>query len=97
MSDANSFLYLARANQLFVTGHKGTVAEGFKDIKARVLMIPAESDLLLFPAWSREAVDILKQQGKWVDYVEIAGDGGHFDGVLAIGKVGEAIRKFLNE
>jgi homoserine O-acetyltransferase/O-succinyltransferase len=97
VSDANSFLYLARANQLFVTGHKGTVAEGFKDIKAKVLMIPAESDLLLFPAWSREAMDILRQQGTRVDYVEIAGDGGHLDGVLAIGKVGEAIRKFLNE
>lgn len=60
-------------------------------------MIPAESGLLLFPAWSREAMDILKQQGKRVDYVEIAGNGDHLDGVLAIAKVGEAIRKFLNE
>jgi homoserine O-acetyltransferase len=96
-SDANSFLYLARANQLFVTGHRGTLEDGFKDIKARVLMIPAESDLLLFPQWSKEAMQILKQQGKRVEYVEIAGDGGHLDGVLAITKAAAAIQKFLNE
>ena len=30
-------------------------------------MIPAESDLLLFPQWSKEAMQILKQQGKRVD------------------------------
>jgi homoserine O-acetyltransferase len=97
VSDANSFLYLARANQLFVTGHRGTMEDGFKDIKARILMIPAESDLLLFPAWSKEAMEILKKQGKRVEYFEIAGEGGHLDGVLAIAKAGEAIRKFLSE
>jgi hypothetical protein len=28
---------------------------------------------------------------------EIPDDGGHLDGVLAVGKVGETIRKFLTE
>ena len=97
VSDANSFLYLARANQLFITGHRGTLEEGFKDIKAKILMIPAASDILLFPAWSKDAMDVLKQQGKRVDYVEIAGDGGHLDGVTGIAQAGEAIRKFLSE
>jgi homoserine O-acetyltransferase len=97
VSDANSFLYLARANQLFVTGHRGTLEDGLKDLKAKVLMIPAESDLLLFPAWSKEAMEILKKQGKRVEYFEIAGDGGHFEGVLAIAKAAEVIRKFLSE
>jgi hypothetical protein len=45
ISDANSPLYPAKANQLFATGHKG----------------------------------------------------GHLDGVLAVTKVGETIRKFLTE
>ena len=97
VSDANSFLYLAKANQLFVTGHRGTLEDGLKDIKAKVLMIPAESDLLLFPAWSKAAMAVLVNQGRRVEYVEIAGDGGHLDGVLAIVKAGEAIRKFLSE
>src|SRR3989442_11041821 len=47
-SDANSFLYLAKANQLFVTGGKGSLEEGLRDVKARVLLVPAKSDLLLF-------------------------------------------------
>jgi homoserine O-acetyltransferase len=96
VSDANHFLYLVRANQLFVTGHKGSLEEGLRDIKARVLLLPAASDLLLFPEQSREAKDILARQGRDVAAVEIPGDGGHLDGVLAITKVSEAIRAFLD-
>jgi homoserine O-acetyltransferase/O-succinyltransferase len=97
ISDANSLLYLVKANQLFVTGHKGSLEEGLKDIKANVLLLPATSDVLLFPDFSREAMDILKRQGRDVRYEEIPGDGGHLDGVLAVTKVGETIRKFLTE
>jgi homoserine O-acetyltransferase len=97
LSDANSLLYLVKANQLFVTGHKGTLEEGLKDIKAKVLLLPATSDVLLFPDFSREAMEILKRQGRDVRYEEIPGDGGHLDGVLAVAKVGETIRKFLTE
>ncbi|HEV8307407.1 MAG TPA: homoserine O-acetyltransferase [Methylomirabilota bacterium] len=94
-SDANSFLYLVKANQLFLAGHKASLEEGLRDVKAKVLLIPAQSDLLLFPDYSRQAMAVLKAQGKSVEYLEIEGDGGHLDGVLAIGKAGEAIRKFL--
>ena len=97
VSDANSFLYLAKANQLFSAGHKGSLEEGLKDVKAKVLLVPAQSDLLLFPDYSKQAMGILRAQGKAVQYFEIEGDGGHLDGVLAIGKAGEVIRKFLNE
>ncbi len=97
VSDANSFLYLVKANQLFVAGHKGTLEEGLRNVKAKVLLVPAQSDLLLFPDYSKRAMEILKQQGKPVGYVEIEGDGGHLDGVLAVAKAGEAIRKFLND
>jgi homoserine O-acetyltransferase len=97
VSDANSFLYLAKANQLFSTGHKGSLEEGLKDVKAKVLLVPAQSDLLLFPDYSKQAMDILKKQGKTVQYFEIEGDGGHLDGVLAVGKAGETIKKFLAE
>jgi len=96
-SDANSFLYLVKANQLFSTGHKGSLEEGLRDVKARVLLVPARSDLLLFPDYSREAMEILRKQGKPVEWFEIEGDGGHLDGVLAVGKAGEAIRKFLGQ
>jgi homoserine O-acetyltransferase len=95
-SDANSFLYLAKANQLFVTGHKGVLEDGLRDIRAKVLLVPAQSDLLLFPEYSKRAMAILRSQGREVEYFEIEGDGGHLDGVLAVTKAGEVIRKFLN-
>jgi homoserine O-acetyltransferase/O-succinyltransferase len=97
VSDANSFLYLVKANQLFAAGHKGSLEEGLRDVKAKVLLVPAQSDLLLFPDYSKGAMEILKKQGKPVEYFEIEGDGGHLDGVLTIGKAGEAIRKFLSD
>ena len=95
-SDANSFLYLVRANQLFVTGHKGSLEEGIRDIKARTLLLPAASDLLLFPDYSKQALDLLRKNGRDVSYAEIPGDGGHLDGVLAIAQVGGQIRDFLS-
>ncbi len=95
-SDANSFLYLIRANQLFVTGHKGSLEEGLRDIKARALLLPAASDLLLFPDYSKQAMELLKKNGRDVTYTEISGDGGHLDGVLAISQVGDQIRAFLS-
>lgn len=95
VSDANSFLYLVKATQLFVTGHKGSPEEGLKDVRARALLIAAASDLIVFPELVKQTRDTLRQQGRQVEYVEIEGDGGHLDGLLAIGKVGAAIRKFL--
>ncbi len=97
VSDANSFLYLAKANQLFVTGHRGSLEEGLRDVRANVLLVPAKSDLLLFPDYSRQVAEILKKQGKPVQYFEIEGEGGHLDGVVSIAKAGEVIRKFLSE
>jgi homoserine O-acetyltransferase len=57
--------------------------------------VPAASDLLLFPDYSRQALEILRKLGKPVKYVEIPGDDGHLDDVLAVAQQGEVIRKFL--
>lgn len=89
-SDANSFLYLVRANQLYQV-------DGVSRIKAKVLSIPAKSDLLLFPAYAKKMVATLKAQGNRVEEFEIDGDGGHLDGVLLIAKAGDAIRAFLQK
>ncbi len=94
-SDANHFLYLAKANQLFSAGHAGSLTEGLKAVKARTLLIPAASDLLLPPRMAERAATILKGNGVAVETVAIEGDGGHLDGVLAIAKAGPAIQAFL--
>ena len=90
VSDANSFLYLVRANQLYQV-------EGVTRIKAKVFSIPAKSDLLLYPDYARKMVATLKAQGNTVEEFEIEGDGGHLDGVFLIAKAGDAIRAFLNK
>ena len=96
-ADANSFLYLVKANQLFVAGHAANLEEGLARIKAKSLFIPAQSDLLLVPDYAKRAVDILRKQGKSAELVTIEGDGGHLDGVFAIAKVGEQLRQFLQQ
>jgi len=94
-SDANHFLYLVKANQLFSAGHAGSLADGLKAVKARTLLIPAASDLVLPPRMAEQAAAILKGNGVPVETVTIEGDGGHLDGVLAIAKAGPAIQAFL--
>jgi homoserine O-acetyltransferase len=94
-SDAAHFVYLVRANQLFTTGHLANLEEGLGRIKAKALFVPAESDLLLVPSYAHKAVEILKKQGKDADLVTIPGNGGHLDGVLALPRVGEKLKAFL--
>jgi homoserine O-acetyltransferase len=95
--DANSLLYLVKTNHLFITGHMGSLEEGLAKIKAKALFLPAKGDLLLHPDYAHKAADILKKQGKQAEVVEIEGDRGHLDGLFAIAKVGEKLRKFLTE
>jgi homoserine O-acetyltransferase len=93
--DANSLLYTARANQLFTIHQDANQAEAVKRIKAKVLFIPAKSDLLLFPDYSKKAMELLSAQGNKVEYFELQGDGGHLDGIFQIGQAGDVIREFL--
>lgn len=97
ISDANHFLYLVKANQLYRVGNAASVEEGVKKIKAKALFLPAQSDLLLFPEYSKKAVALLKKQGNLVEYAEIPGDGGHLDGVTDVAKVGDKIKAFLKK
>jgi homoserine O-acetyltransferase len=90
-SDANSFLYLVRANQLFAEG----AAERIKAIKAPALLIYSPGDLV-FPAESvRRTGDALKANGAAVELVELQGNRGHLDGVLNIKQAEKAIAAFL--
>jgi homoserine O-acetyltransferase len=89
--DANSLIYTAKANQLYNLG------DDVKKIKARILFVPAESDLIFPPELSMRAAERFKAQGGSADVAVIDGDGGHLDGVLNVAKQGEAIRAFLSK
>lgn len=96
-TDANSLLYTIRANQLYSVYQAGDLQQGLQRIKARVLFIPAQSDLLLFPDYSRQAMALLRAQGKQAELFELQGDGGHLDGITQIMQAGPAIRAFLSK
>ena len=88
-TDGNSLIYTAKANQLYNLG------DDVKKMKAKILFVPASSDLIFPPELSKRAAERYRAQGGVADVVVIDGDGGHLDGVLNVAKQGEAIRAFL--
>jgi homoserine O-acetyltransferase/O-succinyltransferase len=92
VSDANHFLYLVKANQLFAAGDgKARLAK----IKAPTLMIYSPKDMVFMADYVRKTADILKSGGAAVQTVELAGNRGHLDGVLTIKQAEKAIAEFL--
>jgi homoserine O-acetyltransferase/O-succinyltransferase len=89
-TDANSMIYMAKANQLY----RLTDAE-VKGIKAKILFIPAASDLVFPPELSRRALERFRAQGGRAEVFVIDGDGGHLDGLFAVAKAADVIRAFL--
>jgi homoserine O-acetyltransferase/O-succinyltransferase len=88
-TDANSMIYTAKANQLYNLG------DDVKKMKAKILFVPAKSDLIFPPELSQRAAERYRAQGGVAEVVVIDGEGGHLDGVFNVAKQGEAIRAFL--
>jgi homoserine O-acetyltransferase len=88
-TDADSMIYMAKANQLYNLG------DDVRKIKAKILFVPAESDMIFPPELSLKAAERYKSQGGVAEVAIIEGDGGHLDGILNVAKQGEAIRAFL--
>jgi homoserine O-acetyltransferase len=88
--DANSMIYMAKANQLYRLSD-----DEIRGMKAKLLLVPASSDLVFPPELAKRAAERYRAQGGVAEVFVIDGDGGHLDGLLAISKAGEAIRAFL--
>ena len=97
VNDANSFLYQAKAIQSFVAGDGPNMDAGLANVKAKLLILPAQTDLMVFPKYSQEATEHLRQLGKLAEYHEIPGDGGHLDGIYNMAAVGDLVGKFLKQ
>jgi len=94
--DANSYIYLARANALYRAGYGDrSLEEALSRVRATVLLIPCCSDLFLPPYQSQLLFDLLKQHGVEVSLYELESEGGHLAGVLEIEKAAEVLRTFL--
>jgi homoserine O-acetyltransferase/O-succinyltransferase len=88
-TDANSMIYMAKANQLYNLG------DDVKKIRAKILFVPAKSDLIFPPDLSQRAADRYRAQGGAAEVAIIDGDGGHLEGISNVAKQGDAIRAFL--
>lgn len=89
-TDANHMIYMSKANQLY----RLTEAE-VNGIKAKILFVPAASDVIFPPELSKRALERFKAQGGRAELFVIEGDGGHLDGVFAIAKAADAIKRFI--
>lgn len=95
ISDANHFLYLVKANQLFIAGG-GTAEEGLRRIRARTLLIPAPSDLVFLRSSVERTRSLIAAGGARVELVEVDGPRGHLNGVLGLGPIANRITDFLS-
>jgi hypothetical protein len=93
--DANSFIYMQRALELFSVAGKSTLEECVSLIKCPVLLIASKNDQLFTATHARRTRELLKHQGNWVEYFELDGALGHFNGFIGIKPASEVISKFL--
>src|SRR5687767_14606961 len=90
-TDAAHLVWMAKANQLY------NLEKEQSRIKAKVLFLPATTDMIFPPALSRKAAEKLKAQGNHVELYEIEGTSGHLDGLFSIGKVADRIKAFIEK
>lgn len=95
LSDANHFLYLVKANQLFVAGG-GPLSETLKRIKAPVLLISQLRDQVFHADAIKATADALKAAGVSLQQVFISGERGHLDGLVSIKQAEVPIRAFMD-
>lgn len=80
--DANSYLYLTRALDLFdVSKNYGSLADALRRIQCPALVVGVSSDILYPVYQQQEIVSTMRRLGKSVRYAEIDSPHGH-DGFL---------------
>ena len=97
LADANHILYLVRANQLFIAGHKKTLEQGLANVTAKSLFLPSSNDLLLMPYMAEHANAMLNDLGKQSELEYIEGPWGHLNGLFSIQSKATKLTQFLNQ
>lgn len=96
LSDANHFLYLVKANQLFVAGQGASFAEAAKRMTMPILLLYSEKDQVFPSAAVKATVATLQAAGAKVETGVLEGPRGHLDGVVAMGQAADRIRAFMD-
>lgn len=88
--DANHYLYLVRAGQLF------GIEDKLANAKAKYLFVPVATDSIAVPAMSESAVAKLRAAGLRAECKVMQTPGGHLDGLMLMPLVKDEITAFLN-
>ena len=87
VSDANSLLYLAKANQL----HNVDAAK----IKVPTLLLYSPNDLIFYGPFIEETAKKIGAAGTPVEIGQLPGPNGHLNGVIAVAQAADKITAFL--
>lgn len=95
-ADANSFLYLTRANQLFLHEYPNSEA-ALSRSRARWLVAAAPGDRIFPIEYNRSLAETLRRVGRPVRTADLVGGLGHLEGVASMAGIEADIRAFLAE
>ncbi len=95
VSDANHFLYLVRANQLFLHEYASSEA-ALSRSQARWFVVASPTDRVFMLDYNTEMVATLRRLGRPVDFAEVTGPLGHLNGVVGMAPLADRIRAFLS-
>ncbi|WP_407374343.1 homoserine O-acetyltransferase [Methanobrevibacter sp.] len=94
--DANSYLFITKAVDLFDLSVNNSLIDGLKDVSAKIEVISVDSDWLYPTEQSTEIVTALNANDVEVSYSEIKSNYGHDAFLLEKGQLNFIISKFLS-
>ena len=95
--DANSYLYITKAVDYFDLAIEGNLADGLKDVAAKIQVIAVDSDWLYPVDQSKDLLAALQTNDVDVIYNEVKSDYGHDAFLLENGQMNFLLSNFLSE
>lgn len=95
--DANSYLYITKAVDLFDLSVNNSLIDGFKDVECKVEVLSVDSDWLYPTEQSTEIVTSLNANNVEVSFSEIKSNYGHDAFLLEKGQLNFILSKFLSD
>ena len=95
--DANSYLYITKAVDLFDLSVNNSLSDGFKNVEAKVEVIAVDSDWLYPTEQNKEILTALNANDVEVSYSEIKSNYGHDAFLLEKGQLNFIFSKFLSD
>ena len=94
--DANSYLIITKAVDLFDLSVNDSLIDGFRDVEAKIEVISVDSDWLYPTEQSAELMTALNANDVEVTYSEIKSNYGHDAFLLEKGQLNHILSKFLS-